>query len=200
MDVFLFPAAQPEGVRTQLQSDLNRISLIKTCFSRVGVQVGGGKQDVLTVVPWRRWWVERSRPVTRRRGRSRRWPGPGAAGRSSPPPRPAGTERGTEPCGPRCCPAWPPTWRTAPCSLKALQPRWSERFMKSGGANRHSPNIWSLWILKVSLLLLLLYCYDLTSRTEGKNSHEGILYFFLIIFALLIKTETAVAGVFKIFL
>lgn len=84
------------------------------------------------VVPWQRWWGARSRPVTLRRGRSLRWPGPGAAGRFSPPPRPAGTELGTEPCGPRCSPTWLLTWRTAPCSPTALQRRRREKIQESG--------------------------------------------------------------------
>uniref|UniRef100_A0A8C2Z0R2 Uncharacterized protein n=1 Tax=Cyclopterus lumpus TaxID=8103 RepID=A0A8C2Z0R2_CYCLU len=55
-------------------------------------------------------------PAALRSSRSPRWPGPGAAGRSSPPPRPAGTGPGTEPCGPRCSPTWPPTWGSGtPC-------------------------------------------------------------------------------------
>lgn len=83
------------------------------------------------VVPWRRWWGARSRPVALRRGRSLRWPGPGAAGRFSPPPRPAGTELWTEPCGPRCSPTWLQTWQTAPCSPTVLQRRRREKFRRS---------------------------------------------------------------------
>lgn len=78
---------------------------------------------VSAVVPWRRRSAGRSRPVTQRTGTGRRWPGPGAAGRSSPPPRPAGTELWTAPCGPRCSPTWPPTWRTEPCLQTALEAR-----------------------------------------------------------------------------